>query len=355
MSIRTTFASLLVLSFCLHGLAIAEPKEPQRTGRIEFQPAANEDQLPELFRLNPHEFDFRQAPLETVSTSMAIYEVTFPSPVETPHANNNTVHAEYYRPLTDGKHPAVVVLHILGGDFNLSRLFARQLAGNGVAALFIKLPYYGPRRQPGVDARMVSTDPRQTVQGMRQAVLDIRRGAAWLAAQSEVDAQQLGVFGISLGGITGALAATAEPRFANICLMLAGGDVAQVSWSSSKLARLREQWLGQGGTREEFFELLKPIDPVTYGENVRGRRILMLNASHDEIIPRACTESLWRAFGQPEIVWMDAGHYSAMRFIFDGLSRVTKFFNGSAELKASPAAPEKPSQLQPVQEQPPVE
>jgi hypothetical protein len=52
----------------------------------------------------------------------------------------------------------------------------------------------------------------------------------------------------------------------------------------------------------------------------------MLNASRDEVIPPACTLSLWRAFGQPEIVWFDAGHYSAMRFIFDGLGRVTRFF-----------------------------
>jgi hypothetical protein len=52
----------------------------------------------------------------------------------------------------------------------------------------------------------------------------------------------------------------------------------------------------------------------------------MLNASHDEVIPKACTESLWRAFGEPPIVWYDAGHYTAARFMFDGIARVTKFF-----------------------------
>jgi cephalosporin-C deacetylase-like acetyl esterase len=265
-------------------------------------------------------------PVPSVSTAMEISEITFPSPVETPHPNNNTVHCEYFRPLADGQRPAVVVLHILGGDFNLSRLFCRHLAQHGVAALFIKMPYYGPRRQPDSTARMVSEDPRQTVAGMTQAVLDIRRGAAWLAAQDEIDADQLGIFGISLGGITGGLAATAEPRFQRICLMLAGGDVAQVSWSNRRMERLRQRWLASGGTRQEFFELLQTVDPVTYGSNVHGRQILMINASHDEIIPRPCAESLWRAFGQPEIVWLDAGHYSAARHILEGLTRVTAFF-----------------------------
>ena len=41
---------------------------------------------------------------------------------------------------------------------------------------------------------------------MTQAVLDIRRAAAWLAARDEVADDQIGIMGISLGGITGALA-----------------------------------------------------------------------------------------------------------------------------------------------------
>ena len=49
---------------------------------------------------------------------------------------------------------------------------------------------------------MVSLDPNETVRGMTQAILDIRRGTAWLASQEEVDADQLGIMGISLGGIT---------------------------------------------------------------------------------------------------------------------------------------------------------
>jgi hypothetical protein len=54
--------------------------------------------------------------------------------------------------------------------------------------------------------------------------------------------------------------------------------------------------------------------------------MLMLNARYDEVIPRECTESLWHALGEPEIVWWDAGHYSAARFMLDGLARVTRFF-----------------------------
>jgi cephalosporin-C deacetylase-like acetyl esterase len=294
--VKRYFSLCLVVFSLLVSAAIAVP--PPRQGEVRLELTDKEPTVAELF----------------------------PSPVVTPHPENNTVHCEYFRPVTPGKHPAVIALHILGGDFDLSRLFCRHLAQHGVAALFLKLPYYGPRRPANSDVRMITEDPNATVANMRQGILDIRRGAAWLCAQDEVDRDRLGIFGISLGGITSALASTAEPRFGHICLMLAGGDMGKIAWESPEVKDVRERWLARGGTKGQFYELLKQIDPVTYGDRVRDRKILMLNASHDEVIPKVCTESLWHAFGEPEIEWMDAGHYSAMRYIFTALTRVTKFF-----------------------------
>jgi dienelactone hydrolase len=264
-----------------------------------------------------------------MTEDLAISLVTFPSPVVTPEDNNNTVHCEYYCPLHASQSnpaPGVVVLHILGGDFELSRLFCNALAHRGVAALFLKMPYYGPRRQPNSPRRMISPDPRETVEGMTQAVLDIRRGVAWLGSRPEVDDDDLGIFGISLGGITGALAMTTEPRIQNACLLLAGGDMAKIAWESKELDRVRRQWTERGGSKEEFFELMRAIDPAAYAANARGRRILMLNAKDDEVVPPACTISLWKQLGEPEIVWYDGGHYSVVRHMFSALSRTTRFF-----------------------------
>jgi dienelactone hydrolase len=306
----------------------AEP--PVREGVVRFEAVENEPSVPERFRLPAHTFAFQQQWLNEVSDHLTVSMVTFPSPVTTPHELNNTVHCEYYCPTREGKVPAVIVLHILGGDFPLARVFCNALAQRGVAAMLVKMPYYGPRQQPGVERRMISKDARETVEGMTQAILDIRRAVAWLAAQENVDAEQLGVFGISLGGITGALALTAEPKLHNACLLLAGGDIGRVGWESPKLVDTRRRWLEQGGTKEEYFELLKSIDPVTYAANARGRRILMLNAKEDEVIPHSCTESLWKSFGEPDIVWYDGGHYSVARHILNALFRVTRFFEPTA-------------------------
>lgn len=308
-------------------------------GAVRFAPSADEADLAEPFRLDAHGFEFIQTRLPDPSKTIDVSEVTFPTPKPTPHPNNNTVYCEYFRPSTPGKHPGVVVLHILGGDFPLSRVFCRSLAHAGVAALFVKMPYYGPRRQPDSSARMVSIDPHETRRGMIQAVLDVRQAVAWLGSRSEVDDRRLGIMGISLGGITAALAASAEPRLSNVCLVLAGGGIGEVDWNSPHLAKVRDRWLAHGGAQEAFFEVLKSVDPVTYAARVRGRRILMLNADQDEIIPKACTDALWRALGEPEIVWWRAGHISAARYIFQGIDRVDRFFADSPIEEKAPKAP----------------
>jgi alpha/beta hydrolase family protein len=328
-----TLLASLVLPASSAAIA-AEP--PVRRAEVRFEPSLQEEIIvPKPFRLEAQTFAFEQKPQSTVSDEISMSLVTFPSPVKTPYERNNTVHCEYYRPAAPGKYPACVVLHILGGDFPLSRMFADSLAHRGVAALFVIMPYYGPRREPGVNVRMISPDPEQTVRGMTQAVKDIRYSAAWLAAQPEVDPDQLGVFGISLGGITAALAGTAEPRFHKICPVLAGGGIGSILWESPEphMVEVRRRWLATGGTRESLLELMQSIDPASYGDRVRDRKILMLNASHDEVIPKKCTESLWQAFGRPKIFWYDAGHYTAAWHLVDAVGRVTDFFQPDEKQK----------------------
>lgn len=325
MNLRLLLAvsSLLLLNSAI-GTA-ANPRQPS-SGEVEFVPVGDETAVPSQFRLARHTFGYQQSPLPTRAGVMNVWKVTFPSPVTTPHPNNNTVHCEYFCPTAPAHKPAVIVLHILGGDFDLARLFCRALATRGVAALFLKMPYYGERRQPDSPARMISLDPHATASGITQAVLDIRRAAAWLAAQQSVDGKQIGILGISLGGITAALATSLEPRITKGCFILAGGDMGEVAWQSTEMAELRERWMELGRSKQELFEALRPVDPVTYARPVQGREILMLNAAQDEVVPPACTKALWRAFGKPEIVWWNAGHYTAVRYLFAGAARAVEFF-----------------------------
>ena len=147
-SCRHTLALFVVAAIASPVSSGVEP-QPARHGQIQFTPAPCEDQsVPEPFRLPPQSFPFDEQPQPSPSNDVAVSFVTFPSPVVTPEPNNNTDHCEYFRPAKPGKYPAVIVLHILGGDFPLARMFAANFAKHNVAALFVQMPYYGQRRQP---------------------------------------------------------------------------------------------------------------------------------------------------------------------------------------------------------------
>jgi cephalosporin-C deacetylase-like acetyl esterase len=267
------------------------------------------------------------APRYTVST------LRFPSPIVTADAENNVVHAEYFAPTGHGpKRTGVIVLHILGADFPLARYMAARMADRGVAALFVKLPYYGERQPQGrgpSTKRFLSADIERTVTSMRQAVCDVRRAACWLAARPEVDSERLGIAGISLGGIVASLAAAIDPSIKQGAFLLAGGDLSSILWGMPEGARYRAQWIESGRTRSDLKTLTDPFDPLTYANRLAGKRMLFIAGKVDEVVPPSSTLLLWEAVGRPPIRWFDCGHYSAVGYLLPGIRQTVDFFASS--------------------------
>ena len=294
-------------------------------GEAPFRPTAAEAGVPEAFRLAASSFAYELEPLRD-EPAFGVSALRFPSPIESPDPVNNTVRAEYFRPKVAGKRPAVVVLHILGADFALSRYPAARLADRGVAALFVQLPYYGDRRPPGSDQKFLSADIDRSVRSMRQGICDVRRAAAWLASREEVDGTRVGVAGISLGGIIGSVATAVDPAISSVAPVLAGGDLANVLWEMPEGARYRRRWTDLGRTKADLVALTAPFDPLTHAGRLRGKRVLMIAGAVDEVIPPASARALWEAAGRPPIRWYDCGHYSSAGYLLPIMREVVEFF-----------------------------
>jgi dienelactone hydrolase len=296
-------------------------------GETAFRPKSAEPGVPEPFRLPAAVFGYEIEPLRETA-SYRVSAVRFPSPITTADPENNTVHAEYFRPAGPGKRPGVVVLHILGADFALSRYLSARLAERGVAALFVKLPYYGERRPAGSPKKFLSADIERSIRSMQQGVCDVRRASAWLASRPEIDPERLGVTGISLGGIVGALAAEADPTVNRAVFLLAGGDLARILWEmpEPEAARYRARWVESGRTLADLKALTDPYDPLTHARRLVGKRILMIAGTVDEVIPPSSARALWEAAGRPPIRWYDCGHYSAVGFLLPAFRETVEFF-----------------------------
>jgi dienelactone hydrolase len=298
-------------------------------GDFRFRPLDGQKDIPERFRLGERSFPYEmERKLDLPALGVTVSRLRFPSPVTTAVKENNTVHAEYYRPKGPGPFPGVLVLDITGGSQALSRHISTYLADNGVAALFVQMAYYGPRKPKGSRKRLLSPNVPQTIAGVTQTVLDLRVATAWMASRPEIDANRLGITGTSLGSFISALTGEMEPRLGRVCVLLGGGGFID-GYAGHPLA---SPWIkffeALGASKETMKKVIAPIDPITCAANLKSRKLLILAASKDEVVPPSMARMLWEESGRQEIHWYDAGHYTAVLHMPDALARLVEHFKG---------------------------
>src|SRR5262249_25679286 len=151
-----------------------------------------------------------------------------------------------------GSYPGVIVLDITAGDQSLSRTFSTWLAQNRVAALFVQMAYYGPRRPPGSKLRLLMPNIEHSLGAIRQTVLDLRAASAWLESRPEIDGRRIGIMGTSLGSFMASLAGEMEPRFGRVAVLLGGGGVVDAYYDHPKAAPYRNLYEAIGGSKEKL-------------------------------------------------------------------------------------------------------
>jgi pimeloyl-ACP methyl ester carboxylesterase len=249
--------------------------------------------------------------------------LSFPSAMHTRYAENNTVHALYFRAGPRASRPpsravpasarrAVLVLPQWNagpdGHVGLCRLLNRF----GLSALRLTLPYHDARRPAELNRAdyIVSANVGRTVQACRQAVMDARRAISWLERQGY---DRIGILGTSLGSCLSLLTAAHEPRIRAQALNHISPYFADVVWrglstthvregleGSIDLARLRQIWL--------------PISPHVYLDRIKDKKTLLVYARYDLTFPVDLSRELVGEFQRRriphELAILPCGHYS---------------------------------------------
>lgn len=252
----------------------------------------------------------------------------FPSHLETPHPENNTVYGRYFPTEDRSRRRAVVVLPQwnAGPDahLGLSRLIARA----GISSLRLSLPYHDNRMPPELRRAdyIVSANLGRTLQVCRQAVLDTRRAVHWLSAQGY---ERIGIVGTSLGSCLAMLAAAHEPRISAAALNHISPFFADVVWEGLSTAHVRA---GLDGVidLERLRRLWLPISPEPYISRMKGKQVLLVYARYDLSFPVRLSRQLVREFEEREVPHrvfvLPCGHYSTGVAPFswlDGYAMVT--------------------------------
>ena len=241
-------------------------------------------------------------------------KLSFPSAFETPHHENNTVHARYFPSEQSGNAPkrAVVVLPQWnadpGGHIGLSQLIAKF----GISAVRLSLPYHDNRMPSELHRAdyIVSANIGRTIQVCRQAVLDTRRTIDWLITQGYED---IGLLGTSLGSCLAMLTAAHDPRITVAALNHISPYFADVVWDGLSTAHVR-QGLDPGIDLELLRQIWLPISQAPDLERMRGKQTLLVYARYDLSFPVTLSKQLVRDFRDrgfdPDVFILPCGHYS---------------------------------------------
>ena len=248
-----------------------------------------------------------------------------------PVAAGRSLVLDYYIPQTRGKHPVLVILPMLGGSYPLEKYFAAYFGKRGYASIIVhreKIP-----KEAGWEA----------IEAMlRQSVVDNRQAIDWIETRPELDARRIGVFGISMGGIKGALLTPVEPRVRAATLGLVGGDLPYIltyttehGISKKRDTILREQHLTLPELHQKLDHCIR-CDPNAVAGLVDPKKVLLILGACDTVVPINKGLELRRKMGTPETIVVPTGHYSAILFLPYIQRQCYKFFERKLAIPSSP-------------------
>ncbi|MBI3596995.1 MAG: dienelactone hydrolase family protein [Nitrospirae bacterium] len=217
--------------------------------------------------------------------------------------------------------PAIIIHPITQGEY-----FTKQMAHSFAQAGFVSLRFQSHGHfllAKNSDDALTSFESL-----LKNDVMDVMEGIDWLDAQPFVDRERIGIVGVSMGAIISSVVAGADPRIRAGVFILGGGDLAGILFSSTEpsVVSLRnrieeEEDLTPEELLSEVGRRLRNVDPLTYASRLDPNRILMINAYFDHVIRRRYAMALWKAAGEPSMVMLPTGHYSAALF-FDYAQRL---------------------------------
>ncbi|WP_339705038.1 acetylxylan esterase [uncultured Kriegella sp.] len=216
---------------------------------------------------------------------------------------------------TTGPLPVVILMHGLGDHKAVDYVaFGNDLfLKNDYAVLRLDISDHGDRKSDVYDFDLTGKYKYWTRDVISQTVFDLRRAVDFIETRKELDANRIGYYGISLGGIIGTIFCGVENRVKVPIIALAGGQLNLL---------YEEQALSQDAK-----DFVSVIEPLNFVKSIAPRPFLMLNAKNDEIIPPLMSKLLFNKAEAPkDIIWYDAKHRDApLETIYgDGLNWFNK-------------------------------
>jgi hypothetical protein len=253
-------------------------------------------------------------------------QLTFTSPVRSPHPENNKVEALWFRAAKDyGKALVVLPQWNSGPDGHVG--LAKLLNRFGISALRMTMAYHAERKPVEVERAdyHVSSNIGRTIHACRQSILDTRACLDWLEQQGY---SRLGILGTSLGSCVACIAAAHDPRVRVGIFNHVSMYFSDVVWTGLSTKNVRQGFEGRVSQDElrHYWSIISPASCLRRFQN-REMRNLLVWARHDTSFLPVYSIKVLEAFRDlrlpHEVFTLPCGHYTTGKFPFnlmDGLA-----------------------------------
>jgi len=240
-------------------------------------------------------------------------------------APNTNVHAWMLEHRGEPR-PWLVCLHGFGmgqPGVDLRAFRALQLHRLGLNLLLPVLPLHGPRAVSDIRGDgFMSVDLVDSVHGLAQAAWDARRAMGWLRGVH--GAQEIGVYGLSLGGYVAALVAALEPDLACVIAGIPCTDFPSLYRRHSP-AHVRRAAEAHGAMGAMANEVHRVVSPLALPPLVDHDRRFIFGGIGDRMSTFHQARRLWEHWERPTLGAYNGGHVGfflsgeAKTFVTDAL------------------------------------
>lgn len=193
--------------------------------------------------------------------------------------------------------PVVILLHGKGDRKTVDYIEYghKYLVDRGYAVLRIDIANHGVRKEKDYKFSLTGEYRFWTRDIITQTVFDLRRAIDLLETRDDIDANKIGYYGISLGGIIGTIFCGVDDRVKAPVIALAGGNLSLM--------------FGLDALKDDTKDFFSIIDPINFVERIHPRPFLMINSENDEIIDPITSKLLFSKANEPkEIKWYPSKH-----------------------------------------------
>ncbi len=228
------------------------------------------------------------------------------------HEKNRIAHARFWKHHGPTSRPTIIAVHGFSADlYHLNEWFFALpwFYKMGCDVLLFTLPFHGKRQtrfSPFSGHGFFAGGAARINEAFAQGVHDLRVLVDWLEERGVSD---IGLTGVSLGGFTSALAATAEPRLKFVIPNVPVVSIADLVLEWHPIAEaVRLSLAAAGRTLVDARELLAVSSPLSYPSLVPRERLMIVGGVGDRLAPPKHARLLWDHWNRPRMHWFPGSH-----------------------------------------------